>query len=178
MGIYNFICGPRSYDAFPKWPARSFGLATSDLKNGRSTGNGAYVRKRLLRGRWWPLGANLVSDQMATPVPEIMNVSLYVYDGDYNVRETWQKFGHICVIRGIDARSVVAIEPSVWLAVTNTPLCGHPATWHTVIIQAQGYPQSVTSCSYIMLLQRSVLESNIRMWWYEDTHITCITNWF
>jgi hypothetical protein len=31
MGIYNFICGPRSYDAFPKWPARSFGLATPAL---------------------------------------------------------------------------------------------------------------------------------------------------
>jgi hypothetical protein len=31
MGIYNFICGPRSYDAFPKWPARSFGLATPGL---------------------------------------------------------------------------------------------------------------------------------------------------
>jgi hypothetical protein len=29
--IYNFICGPRSYDAFPKWPERSFGLATPDL---------------------------------------------------------------------------------------------------------------------------------------------------
>lgn len=33
MGIYNFICGPRSYDAFPKWPARSFGLATPALNN-------------------------------------------------------------------------------------------------------------------------------------------------
>jgi hypothetical protein len=32
MGIYNFICGPRSYDAFPKWPARSFGLATPALE--------------------------------------------------------------------------------------------------------------------------------------------------
>jgi hypothetical protein len=32
MGIYNFICGPWSYDAFPKWPARSFGLATPGLK--------------------------------------------------------------------------------------------------------------------------------------------------
>jgi hypothetical protein len=33
MGIYNFICGPRSYDAFPKWPARSFGLANPGLDN-------------------------------------------------------------------------------------------------------------------------------------------------
>ena len=33
MGIYNFICGPRRYDAIPKWPARSFGLATPDLDN-------------------------------------------------------------------------------------------------------------------------------------------------
>jgi hypothetical protein len=31
MGIYNFICGPRSYDAFPKWPERSFGLAQPGL---------------------------------------------------------------------------------------------------------------------------------------------------
>jgi hypothetical protein len=37
MGIYNFICGQRSYDAFPKWPARSFGLATPDL-NGSDDG--------------------------------------------------------------------------------------------------------------------------------------------
>ena len=29
-GIYNFICSPRSYDVFPKWPAKSFGLATPD----------------------------------------------------------------------------------------------------------------------------------------------------
>jgi hypothetical protein len=33
MGIYNFICGPRSYDAITKWPARSFGLATPGLDN-------------------------------------------------------------------------------------------------------------------------------------------------
>jgi hypothetical protein len=34
MVIYNFIFGPRSYDAFPKWPARSFGLATPGLDCG------------------------------------------------------------------------------------------------------------------------------------------------
>jgi hypothetical protein len=101
----------------------------------------------LFRGWWWPVGPNLVSDQIATPVPEIMDASLYVCDVDYNVCKTWLKLGRICVILGIDTRCVVAIEPSVWLAVTSTPLCGHPATWHAVIIQAQGYPQFVTSWS-------------------------------
>ena len=31
MRIYNFICGQLSYDAFSKWPTRSFGLATPAL---------------------------------------------------------------------------------------------------------------------------------------------------
>jgi hypothetical protein len=30
-------------------------------------------------GRWWPVGPNLVSDQMAAPVPEIVDDSLYVH---------------------------------------------------------------------------------------------------
>ena len=34
MRIYNFICAPRSYDAFQKWAARSFGLATPGLNKG------------------------------------------------------------------------------------------------------------------------------------------------
>lgn len=29
--IYNFICSPRSYDAFPKWPARLFGSTAPAL---------------------------------------------------------------------------------------------------------------------------------------------------
>jgi hypothetical protein len=29
----------------------------------------------LLRGWWWPVGPKLVSDQMAAPVPEIMDTS-------------------------------------------------------------------------------------------------------
>jgi hypothetical protein len=44
------------------------------LKNGRSTGNGACRRRGLLRGWWWPVGPKLVFDQMAAPVPEIMDV--------------------------------------------------------------------------------------------------------
>jgi hypothetical protein len=39
MGICNFICGPRSYDAFPKWPARSFGLATPGLESWLTDGS-------------------------------------------------------------------------------------------------------------------------------------------
>jgi hypothetical protein len=33
--------------------------------------------RRLLRGRWWSVSAKLVFDQMAAPVPEIMDASLY-----------------------------------------------------------------------------------------------------
>jgi hypothetical protein len=32
----------------------------------------------LLRGRWWPVGPKLVFDQMAAPVPEIMDGSSYI----------------------------------------------------------------------------------------------------
>jgi hypothetical protein len=32
--------------------------------------------RRVLRGWWWPVGTKLVSDQMATPVPEMRNGSL------------------------------------------------------------------------------------------------------
>jgi hypothetical protein len=50
MGIYNFICGPRSYD---KWPASSFGLATPALGftqplTEMSTGN--IKRKKMFLG--------------------------------------------------------------------------------------------------------------------------------
>jgi hypothetical protein len=38
------------------------------LKNGRA----------LLRGRWWPVGIKLISDQMAATVTEIMDRSLHV----------------------------------------------------------------------------------------------------
>jgi hypothetical protein len=34
-------------------------------------------RRRLLPGRWWPVGPKLVFDQMADPIPEIMEHSLY-----------------------------------------------------------------------------------------------------
>jgi hypothetical protein len=34
--------------------------------------------KGLLRGWWWPVGPKLVFDQMAAPVPEIINGSLYI----------------------------------------------------------------------------------------------------
>jgi hypothetical protein len=30
--------------------------------------------RRLVQGLWWPVGPKLVSDQMATPVPEIMDI--------------------------------------------------------------------------------------------------------
>jgi hypothetical protein len=33
--------------------------------------------RALLQGRWWPVGPKLVFDQMAAPVPEIMDGSLY-----------------------------------------------------------------------------------------------------
>jgi hypothetical protein len=35
--------------------------------------------RRLLQGRLWPAGPKLVFDQMAAPVPEIMDDTLYVY---------------------------------------------------------------------------------------------------
>jgi hypothetical protein len=31
----------------------------------------------LLRGRWWPVGPNLVSGQRAAPVPQIMDLRVY-----------------------------------------------------------------------------------------------------
>jgi hypothetical protein len=34
--------------------------------------------RELLHGLCWPVGPKLVSDQMATPVPEIMDGSLYI----------------------------------------------------------------------------------------------------
>jgi hypothetical protein len=40
-----------------------------NLKHGRSTGNGAYVQER-------QIGPKLVFDQMATPVPEIMDTKI------------------------------------------------------------------------------------------------------
>jgi hypothetical protein len=46
MGLYNFVCGPRSYDAFPKWPARSFGLATPGLDNVGSSASHSPVGLR------------------------------------------------------------------------------------------------------------------------------------
>jgi hypothetical protein len=42
------------------------------LRNGRSAGSGAYVRVILARR------SKLISDQMAAPVPEIMEGSVYV----------------------------------------------------------------------------------------------------
>jgi hypothetical protein len=52
MGIYNFICGPQSYDAFPKWPARTFGLATPGLDNvGSLTSHNLIGLYGLLRGQ-------------------------------------------------------------------------------------------------------------------------------
>jgi hypothetical protein len=46
------------------------------LKNGGSTGNGAYTWKGTT-SRWLlPVGPKLVFDQMAAPVPEIMDGSL------------------------------------------------------------------------------------------------------
>jgi hypothetical protein len=47
MGIYHFICGPRSYDAFPKWPARSFGLATPVLVHSLTDGGEVSLTLRL-----------------------------------------------------------------------------------------------------------------------------------
>jgi hypothetical protein len=35
-------------------------------------------RRGLVRQWWWPEGPKLVFDQMAAPVPEIMNGSLYI----------------------------------------------------------------------------------------------------
>jgi hypothetical protein len=34
----------------------------------------------LLRERWWPLGPKLIFDQMAAPVPDIMDGYLYIVD--------------------------------------------------------------------------------------------------
>jgi hypothetical protein len=64
MGIYNFICGPRSYDAFPKWPARSFGLATPGLDNvGLLTSHNPIGLHGLLRGElYFTLAGQFMSD--------------------------------------------------------------------------------------------------------------------
>jgi hypothetical protein len=40
----------------------------------RSSGNGAHTRGRgVLQGSWWPVDPKLVFDQIASPVPEIMD---------------------------------------------------------------------------------------------------------
>jgi hypothetical protein len=61
-----------------------------------------------------------------------------------NMTEIWTNLRY----SGLEARSVVAREPSVWLAVTNTLLCGRPATWHTVIILGTGLP---TVCELVQI---------------------------
>jgi hypothetical protein len=44
------------------------------LQNDRGAGNGAYTRKgTIFQVLWWPVGPKLVFDQMAAPVPEIMD---------------------------------------------------------------------------------------------------------
>jgi hypothetical protein len=45
------------------------------FKNGRSAGNGAYVRKWTIRRLWWPVGPKLAFDQTAAPILEIMDIS-------------------------------------------------------------------------------------------------------
>jgi hypothetical protein len=35
-------------------------------------------RRGVLRGRWWQAGPQLILDQMAAQVPEIMDGSLYI----------------------------------------------------------------------------------------------------
>jgi hypothetical protein len=44
------------------------------LKNGRSSGNGAYVQKGIT-SRVMVVSTKLVFDQMAAPIPEIMDTN-------------------------------------------------------------------------------------------------------
>jgi hypothetical protein len=42
-------------------------------KSGRRAENVTYSRKGTTSGWWWEVGTTLVFDQMAAPVPEIMD---------------------------------------------------------------------------------------------------------
>jgi hypothetical protein len=44
----------------------------------RSAESGACMRKGTASRAWWPVGPKLVFHDMAAPVPEIMDVSLYL----------------------------------------------------------------------------------------------------
>jgi hypothetical protein len=57
------------------------------FKNYRMTGIGAYSRKG-----WWSIGSNLVFDQMAAPVPEIMMALCII--GNTVIINVTEKCGH------------------------------------------------------------------------------------
>ncbi|GFT47067.1 hypothetical protein TNCV_3747251 [Trichonephila clavipes] len=115
------MCGPRDYNVFPKWPAKSFGLDTPDLKHVREEFSLANEFKPESRGKD---NRNLTSKNLSIILDNILLLALTKYDGCFvPVGRSWQTktYSNVLVATMLRIRVLVLLKTRCVEVTLNLP---------------------------------------------------------